>query len=103
VFYTNILLNFILPFLLLMTRDAKRHMSMLLVVCPIIIFGHWMDFYLMITPGVMKTEGAFGFMEIGMMLMFMAMFIYVMLHHLSKAPLVASKHPMLDESLHHHI
>lgn len=103
VFYTNILLNFALPFLLLMTRDAKRHMSMLMVVCPIIIVGHWVDFYLMITPGVMKTDGAFGLVEIGMFMVFLALFIYVMLHNLTKAPLVAKNHPMLEESLHHHI
>lgn len=103
VFYINIVLNFVLPFLLLMTRDAKRHMSFLKVVCPIIIVGHWIDFYLMITPGVMKQDGAFGFLEIGMAMVFFALFIYVMLHNLAKSPLVAKNHPMLEESLHHHI
>ncbi|MDH5474237.1 MAG: quinol:cytochrome C oxidoreductase [Cyclobacteriaceae bacterium] len=103
VFYTNILLNFVLPFLLLMTRDAKRQMSMLMLVSPIIVIGHWVDFYLMVTPGVMKTDGAIGLLEIGMLMIFLALFIYIMLHNLAKAPLVAKNHPMLEESLHHHI
>lgn len=103
VFYLNLTLNFFLPFLLLMTRDAKRHASFLMVVCPIIIIGHWFDFYLMITPGVMKTEGGFGFLEIGMAMVFFAAFIYVMLNSLSKVPLYAKNHPMLEESLHHDI
>ena len=51
----------------------------------------------------MKTDGGFGFMEIGMLMIFFAGFIYVMLNHLAKHPLVAPKHPMLEESLHHHI
>ena len=103
VFYFNLILNFFLPFLLLMTRDAKRHASFLMVICPIVIVGHWFDFYLMITPGVMKTDGGFGFLEIGMAMIFFAAFIYVMLNSLSKVPLYAKNHPMLQESLHHHI
>ncbi|MFZ1808755.1 MAG: quinol:cytochrome C oxidoreductase [Cyclobacteriaceae bacterium] len=103
IFYTNIILNFVLPFLLLMTRDAKRHMSMLKVVCPIVIVGHWFDFYNMITPGVMQHDGAFGFVEIGLAMVFMAAFLFVTLSALSKAPLVAKNHPMMGETLNHHI
>ncbi len=103
IFYTNLILNFVLPFLLLMTRDAKRHMSMLQVVCPIVIAGHWFDFYNMITPGVMKGEGGIGFLEIGLGLVFMATFLFVVLNALSKVQLVAKHHPFMEESLNHHI
>ncbi len=103
VFFLNLILNFFLPFLLLMTRDAKRHMSMLKVVMPIIIVGHWFDFYLMITPGVMQKDGTFGFVEIGMAMIFGVAFLFVTLSNLAKAPLFAKNHPMLQESLHHHI
>lgn len=103
VFFINLLLNFFLPFLLLMTRDAKRHMSILKLVCPIIIVGHWFDFYLMITPGVMQKDGAFGLVEIGMLMVFGVAFVFVTLTNLAKAPLYAKNHPMLGESLHHHI
>jgi hypothetical protein len=103
IFYTNLILNFVLPFLLLMTRDAKRHMSMLKVVCPIVIFGHWLDFYNMITPGVMQYNGSLGLVEIGLGLIFLAVFLFVSLNALSKVPLVAKNHPMMAESLNHHI
>lgn len=103
IFYTNLILNFVLPFLLLMTRDAKRHMSMLKVVCPIVIVGHWLDFYNMITPGVMQHNGAIGLLEIGLALIFLAGFLFVVLNALTKAPLVAKHHPMMAESLNHHI
>ncbi|UII24791.1 quinol:cytochrome C oxidoreductase [Fulvivirga maritima] len=103
VFFLNLILNFILPFLLLMTRDAKRHMSLIKLVCPIIIAGHWFDFYLMITPGVMKLEGGFGFMEIGMFMIFGVAFLFVALSSLAKSPLFPKNHPFLEESLHHHI
>ncbi|MBS1682744.1 MAG: quinol:cytochrome C oxidoreductase [Bacteroidetes bacterium] len=103
IFYTNLFLNFVFPFLLLMTRDAKRHMSMLKVVCPIVIVGHWFDHFNMITPGVMQHDGGFGFIEIGMTLIFAAVFLYVVLSALSKIQLVAKHHPFMEESLNHHI
>jgi hypothetical protein len=103
IFYLNLILNFVLPFLLLMTRDAKRHMSMLKVVCPIIIVGHWFDFYNMVTPGVMQYDGGLGFLEIGLAFIFCAAFLFVSLSALSKMPLVAKNDPMMEESLNHHI
>lgn len=103
IFYLNLILNFVLPFLLLMTRDAKRHMSMLSVVCPIVIVGHWFDFYNMVTPGIMQHNGGLGLLEIGLALIFFALFMFVSLNALSKMPLVAKNHPMMEESLNHHI
>ncbi len=103
VFFINLILNFFLPFLLLMTRDSKRHTGILKVVCPIVVFGHWLDFYLMITPGTLAYDGGFGFLEIGLILVYGSAFLFVVLNALAKAPLFARNHPMLEESLHHHI
>jgi hypothetical protein len=103
IFYTNLILNFVLPFLLLMPRDSKRFGSMLRVVCIIIIMGHWFDFYNMITPGIMKYNGSLGFIEIGLAMIFLAAFLFVVLSSLAKFPLVAKNHPMMAESMNHHI
>jgi hypothetical protein len=103
IFYTNIILNFVLPFLLLMTRDSKSQLSTLKLVCPIIIIGHWFDFYNMVTPGVMQHDGALGFIEIGTALIFLSAFLFVALTSLTKLPLFGKNDPMLEESLHHHI
>jgi hypothetical protein len=103
IFYANLILNFVLPFLLLMTRDAKRQISTLKLVCPIIIVGHWLDFYNMVTPGIMQEKGGIGFLEIGIALVFFAAYLLVVLSNLAKIPLVGKNHPMLQESLQHHI
>ncbi len=102
-FYLNIIINFCFPFLVLMTRDAKRHSRFVKVVAPVIIVGHWLDFYLMITPGTLKSNGGFGPLELGLMFIYSGAFIYVVLNQLSKAPLFAKNHPMLEESIHHHV
>jgi hypothetical protein len=103
IFYLNLILNFVLPFLLLMTRDAKRQLSMLKLVCPIIIVGHWFDFYNMVTPGIMQENGGIGFMEIGIALIYAAVLLLVVLSGLPKLPLFGKNDPMLQESLNHHI
>ena len=103
VFYINLFINFVFPFLALMSRDSKRFMPTLKIVTVVVLLGHWLDFYLMITPGVMKFEGGFGFMEIGSALIFLSAFVWVVLTNLAKHPLIAKNHPTLQESLHHHI
>jgi len=103
IFYANLILNFVLPFLLLMTRDAKRQISMLKVVCPLVIVGHWFDFYNMVSPGIMQEQGGVGFLEIGVALIFLSAYLLVVLSAMAKFPLVGKNHPMLAESLNHHI
>ncbi len=103
IFYVNLILNFVLPFLLLMTRDSKRQIPMLSIVCLIVIIGHWFDFYNMVTPGIMQYNGGLSLLEIGLALVFFALFLFVSLSALSKMPLVAKNHPMVEESLHHQV
>lgn len=102
-FFINIILNFFFPFLVLMTRDSKRLNVFLKIACIVVIGGHWLDFYLMVTPGTLGESGGFGFTEIGMYLMFGAAFLFVMLKALSSSALVPKNHPMLQEAKHHHI
>ena len=103
VFYINLILNFFFPFLVLMTRDSKRHTRILKVVCPAVVFGHWLDFYLMVSPGTVGESGGFGFLEVGLILVHLSAFLYVAYSALAKAPLFAKNHPMLNETMHHHI
>ncbi|WP_057939905.1 hypothetical protein [Algoriphagus resistens] len=101
--FVNLAMNFVLPFLLLMTRDSKRHGVFLKLVCALIIAGHWVDFFLMVQPGTLGHNGGVGFMEVGMFLVYGAAFTFVVLSGLAKGNLVPKNHPMLEESYHHHI
>jgi hypothetical protein len=55
----------------------------------------------MIIPGTTGEHGHITWMEIGTTCGFAGAFLYSTLYHLSKAPLVAKSHPMMQESLHH--
>jgi hypothetical protein len=50
-FISNFFINFIMPFLILMSRDAKRNRKFLVVAASIICLGHWLDVFLMVMPG----------------------------------------------------
>ncbi len=103
IFFTNLLINFVFPFLVLMTRDAKRQMIMLKIVTIAILIGHWLDFYLMMMPGTMRGDAGIGFIEIGTTLIFLGVFLLVFTKGLTKASLVPVNHPFLEESVHHHV
>ncbi len=107
IFFLVLIVNFVFPFLALMTRNAKRQGAILKVVCTGIILGHWMDFYMMITPPILGQAGGldatFLFVEVGMALIFASIFLFTILTALSKVGLVAKNHPMLGESEHHSV
>lgn len=101
--FVNLGINFFLPFLVLMTRDSKRHGVFLKLVCSILLVGHWIDFFLMVQPGTLGHNGGIGLMEVGMFLVYGSAVALVVLGGLAKKNLIAKNHPMLEESYHHHI
>jgi hypothetical protein len=103
ILFFNLVVNFAFPFLVLMTRDAKRQMIMLKIVCVVVLIGHWMDFYLMIMPGTMRGDSGFGLIELGTALTFLGMFLTMFTRGLTDASLVPVNHPFLEESIHHHV
>lgn len=113
-FYFSLFLNFFLPLLVLMSRDAKRNLGTLLFISVVILLGHWIDFMLMIRPGTERLLShtihseepivmGIGFMEIGIALLFIGLFAFVTSWALSKANLVPKNHPFGRESIEHHI
>lgn len=101
-FWFSMIINFLVPLILLMSRDAKRHNGRLILVCIIILIGHWINSYLLVAPGTLKTHGHIGLGEIGMALGFIGLFIYIVSNALSKHPLETKNHPYLEESKHLH-
>jgi hypothetical protein len=53
-FYGNIIMNFVLPFLILIRNDTKRKFGSLAFVAILVLFGHWWDFFQMVKIGPYK-------------------------------------------------
>jgi len=102
-YFFMFLINFAFPMLILMSRDAKRHSGILTFVGLVILAGHWLDVFIMVTAGSMGAHAHIGLIEIGMALAVAGLFIRVLLTNLTKAPLTPINHPFLDESIHHEI
>mgnify|MGYP001585118895 FL=1 len=102
-FFLNIAMCFVLPFFGLMMRNAKRHSWVLLSAALIIVVGHWVDTYMLIMPGTVGEKAGIGMLEIGTTMAFAGLFIYIVLHSLSKANLYPVNHPYVLESANHDV
>ncbi len=102
-YFSMFVINFAFPMLILMSRDAKRNAGILTLVGLIILAGHWLDVYIMVSAGSLGANAHIGLLEIGMVVLMLGLFIRVVLTNLTKAPLTPVNHPFLDESIHHEI
>lgn len=100
-FYLNIILNWVIPFVVLLPNKACKNKMVLKVICFILFIGQWIDLYLQIMPGSVG-EFKLGIIELGMFLGFIGLFILIFTKTLSKASLIPHNHPYLEESMYHH-
>jgi len=102
-FWLAFFLNFVLPFFVLLKRDAKRNKKVVITAAFLIIIGHFIDFFLMVAPEIAPI-GGFGLMNIGAMVLLTSVAIYITLTALSKVKdLESSTHPYYRENLLHNI
>lgn len=100
-FFANIIINWFVPFLLLMPQATARSKVVLKIVIPFLIIGQFIDLYIQIFPGTIG-EPVLGFQEIGSFVGFAGLFMLVTGYVLSRANLYPGNHPYLEECQHHH-
>lgn len=101
-YWPMLIINFVAPILILMSRDAKRNYSIVTLMAVLIIFGHWLDFFQMVHPGSSPNHVPNLFWDLGIGLGFAGVIMYVVGRTLSRNPLLAKNHPFIKESLIHH-
>jgi hypothetical protein len=102
IFLLNLVINFLAPLLILMKRGAKRNYGTITMMSVLIIFGHWLDFYQMVFPGITPEHVPFMLADMGIGLGFVGIIMFVTARSLAKHPLMARNHPFLKESIIHH-
>jgi hypothetical protein len=100
-FLLNLVVNWVVPFLVLLPRATKRSPAVLAAVCLIILAGRWLDLYLLIMPETLRVP-AFGVWEVLIPLGYAGVFLRLTTRALAQAPLLPLGDPFLEESLHHH-
>jgi hypothetical protein len=100
-FILNLCLNWLIPFIFLMPRAAKRSPMIMSRICIVLLIGYWLDLFLLVAPNVMQNRNI-GFFEVLIALGFGGLYIYVTSRALERAPLMPRNDPYLQESLHLH-
>ena len=101
-FWFSAAINFVVPTIVLMSRDAKRNTNFLIFASVVLLIGHWINSYLLFAPGTLHDHGHLGLTDLGMGLGFLGLFFYVVFRSLTKRPLSVKHHPFLEESKHLH-
>ncbi|MEW5674809.1 quinol:cytochrome C oxidoreductase [Flavobacterium enshiense] len=101
-FFGMVVMNFVLPILILINTDFKRLTWIVVMAGLIILTGHYIDFFNMIMPATVGDQWFIGAAEIGALMFFLGLFIFVVFSALTKAPLLAKRNPLIEESKHFH-
>ncbi len=102
IFFFNLIINFLCPLLILMKRAAKRNYTLVTFMAVLILFGHWIDFYQMVMGSISKDEVTLGWLDFGILSLFVGLMILFVARALASKPLVPKYHPFLKEGIIHH-
>jgi len=94
-----VLLNWLVPFFLLLTRAGRKSDGCVLAAALAIVAGHWLDLYLVVAPPVVGAAPRLGLQEFLPFAGACALFLLVGLRTLSRQNLVPIGDPYLVESL----
>ncbi len=99
----SIVLNWIVPFFVLLPRPAKRNASVMMKVAVVVLIGRWVDLYLMVFPStpVGKTP-IFGILEIAAIACTAAIGIWLVDRAFRASGPMPINDPYLSESLSYH-
>lgn len=98
-----LIFRFIVPFLALLPRGAKRNENHLMAVSILILIMQYVDIYWLVYPNFFDGQVTFGFWEVGIFAGFAGLFMLCIFSFWSKNSLVPLKDPRLHEAINHHV
>jgi hypothetical protein len=100
-FFLTPVLNWLIPFCVLLPRAAKRNPRTLQWVAVTVLLGHWLDLYVLVAPPVLARVRV-GLPELRITAGYASLFFLLLARALGRAPLLARNDPYFGESLRHH-
>jgi hypothetical protein len=101
-FALNFILNWVLPFTILLSKKTKCTGAVLKTVSGILLVGHWLDLYLLVMPSLWSVP-RLGFVEVGVAGAFLALLFLLFARNIARAPLVPLHDPVLQYERAHHL
>lgn len=100
-FYLNIIINFVGPVLILMSRPSKRNYFTVVFVAFIILFGQWLNMFLLMQPGPQGADWHISWFEIGVIAGFAGILILAVSKTLASHDLIPHNNVLLKEAVVH--
>jgi hypothetical protein len=94
-FALNLVANWIVPFVVLLSFRTKRNPKVLVSICAILLCGHWLDLYLLVMPNFVPAGPRFGGMEFTIAAGYLALAYLLFINSLARAPLTPLHDPVL--------
>ena len=88
-FLLNLALNWVVPFLVLLSREAKRSMTILKWTAIVMLVGRWLDLYLMVMPQIIPAPSVRP-LDVVILLGYGAVVFLIASRALASAPLIPS-------------
>jgi hypothetical protein len=101
-FLLNMILNWAIPFAILLPRGTKRSPRVLGRVAAVVLAGRFLDVYLMAAPPLQGAHPVLGIWEIGVLAGAAGAALLAFDRGMRQAPPVPLNDPYLEESLHYH-
>ncbi|MCO6431287.1 MAG: hypothetical protein J5J00_10540 [Deltaproteobacteria bacterium] len=96
--WTVLSLCFVLPFILLLSRDVKKIPATLSAVCAIVLLGMYLERYIIVMPQLSPGAIPFGITEIGVFLGFLGVYVLSINGFLSRFPFIPVSSPLSQGS-----
>ncbi|MFZ3231067.1 MAG: molybdopterin oxidoreductase [Pseudobdellovibrio sp.] len=101
--FALLIFRFIVPFMTLLPRGAKRNDSILVSISILVLVMHYVDIYWLVYPNFFDGVPQFSFWEIGIFIGFAGLFLMTMIKFFTKNNMVAIGDPRMHEALSHHV
>lgn len=99
-FWLQIILNWGVPFLVLLPVRPSRNLNVIMGVIIILIIGQYIDIFVQVMPAI-TGRIHFGWIEAGLFLGFAGLFSFIVASALARTKIIPANHPYLIESLEH--
>jgi hypothetical protein len=101
-FALNLLANWVIPFVVLLSARTKRNPKVLIIICTLLLLGHWLDLYLLVMPNFSPAGPNLGLKEIAIAAGYLALAYLLFIRSLARVPLTPLNDPILAYEAHGH-
>jgi hypothetical protein len=103
--YFNVVINWVIPFFILLPRSSKRSMKILGIAAILLVIGHWLDLFILIAPQIYHSHNIDGLkvgpLEILLLLGYLGLIVFLAGTKLGMFDSIRVKNdPYLEEGLH---